>query len=509
MSTPTVLCILDGWGLSSERTANAPLLAQTPNFDRLMATCPNATLVTHGPEVGLPTGQMGNSEVGHTNIGAGRIVPMDLGKIDLAIEDQSFFTNSKILAFADVLRKTGGTAHIMGVISNGGVHAHLSHMLAAIKLFSALDIPIAIHAITDGRDVGPTTAKTYFKILMDNLPQGAQIATIIGRYFALDRDNRWDRVQTAFAAITHAEGSHAQTALTAIDQAYSAEKTDEFIPATVISDYAGLKKNDGLFCLNFRADRVREILAALCDPDFASFDTGLRPKLAAQLGMVSYSDAHDMYFEAAFPKRNVENTLGAWVAKHGKRQYRLAETEKYPHVTFFMNGGRETLYQGEERFMPASPKVATYDLQPEMSASEVTDKFVAAIEANFDLIITNYANPDMVGHTGDLQAAITACEAVDRGLGRVVSALQIAGGRMILTADHGNCEVMLDPVTGGPHTAHTTNLVPAIVVGTTDGTHLSCGKLADIAPSLLHLMGLPVPTEMTGTCLIQNPKRKT
>ncbi len=506
MTKPVVLCILDGWGLSDTKDGNAPALAHTPNFDRLMAHCPNARLITHGPDAGLPSGQMGNSEVGHTNIGAGRVVAMDLGQIDLAIEDKSFFQNPAILDFAAKLKASGGAAHLMGVISDGGVHGHLSHLLAASSLLCDLGIPVLIHAIADGRDVSPSSAAGYFATLQEHLPPAAQICTVIGRYYALDRDNRWERVQTAYSAIAQGAGAKAATAQEVIERAYAEGQTDEFIPASVIGDYAGMRPQDGLLCLNFRADRAREILAALCQPDFAAFDTAPRVTLSAQMGMVSYSDEHDSYLTAAFPKRDIRNTLGAWVSQHGKRQFRLAETEKYPHVTFFMNGGQEVPTAGEDRFMPSSPKVATYDMQPEMSAAEVTERFVAAIEhGGYDLIITNYANPDMVGHTGDLQAAIAACEAVDQGLGRVVEALQRCGGKMIVTADHGNCEMMIDPITGGPHTAHTTNLVPVIGLGLPQGSRLRAGRLADLAPTVLELMDLPKPDEMTGLSLITHP----
>ena len=502
MRKPVVLCILDGWGLSSLTSGNAPALARTPTFDHLMDNYPNSTLITHGPDVGLPKGQMGNSEVGHTNIGAGRVVSMDLGQIDLAIENESFFENINILAFTEALLKSGGTAHLLGLISDGGVHGHLNHMLAATKMLTELGVPVIIHAIADGRDVNPTSASGFFETLEENIPQSSFIGTVTGRYFALDRDNRWDRVQTAFSAITNAAGPKFKNAKDIITHNYNVGLTDEFFPASVIGDYAGLRPEDGLFCLNFRADRAREILAAICQPNFTKFDTGNRPKLTAQLGMVSYSNSHDAYLMSAFPKRKILNTLGSWVAKHDKLQLRLAETEKYPHVTFFMNGGVETPEKGEDRFMPPSPQVATYDLQPEMSETEVTNKFVTAISAGYDLIITNYANPDMVGHTGDLSATITACEAVDKGLSRVIEAVKKSGGAMIIIADHGNCEMMIDPKTGGAHTAHTTNLVPIIAVGTTPYNTIASGCLADVAPTLLQLMNLPSPPEMTGKILL-------
>ena len=501
---PVVLCILDGWGDSATTDGNAPALAATPNFDRLRATCPSAQLITHGPDAGLPSGQMGNSEVGHTNIGAGRVVAMDLGQIDLAIEDQSFFENAAILEFGEALLETGGTAHLMGVVSDGGVHGHINHILAAARLLTSMNVPVAIHAITDGRDVGPSTADQFVPELEAKLPEGARIVTVIGRYYAMDRDNRWERVEQAFWAMVEGRGAAAPSPLEAVTASYQASETDEFIKPTAIAGYRGMKNGDGLFCLNFRSDRAREILAALCQPGFDAFDTGERPTFAAQLGMVEYSDMHNTYLQTAFPKREIVNTLGEWVSKQGKTQFRLAETEKYPHVTFFLNGGVETPYVGEDRFMPASPKVATYDLQPEMASSEVTQSFLEAIGKGYDLIVTNYANPDMVGHTGDLDAAIKACEAVDRGLGQVIEALSAVGGAMIVTADHGNCEVMVDPETGGPHTAHTTNPVPVILFGGPDGAALRQGRLADLAPTLLQLMDIPTPPEMAGTSLLQS-----
>jgi len=388
----------------------------------------------------------------------------------------------------------------MGVVSDGGVHGHVSHLIAAAKACVDAGLEVLIHAITDGRDVAPKSALGYLETLTEALPVGARIVSLSGRYFALDRDNRWDRVQTAFAAMVQADGPVAPSAKAAIDAAYAADKTDEFIPATVMDGYKGARDGDGVFCLNFRADRAREIMAAMGDPGFDGFDAGTRPDWAGVMGMADYSAAHGAYMTTVYPKPEIVNTLGAWVAQAGLRQFRLAETEKYPHVTFFLNGGEETPEAGEDRAMPKSPSVATYDLQPEMSSVEVTDKFIGAIKAGYDLIVVNYANPDMVGHTGDLEAAIAACEAVDTGLGRVLPALEAAGGAMILTADHGNCETMIDPDTGAPHTAHTTNLVPVALIGA-EGT-LNSGRLADLAPTVLALMGLDQPEEMTGQSLI-------
>ncbi|KUJ81066.1 2,3-bisphosphoglycerate-independent phosphoglycerate mutase [Ruegeria profundi] len=499
---PVVLCILDGWGLSNETKANAPYLANTPTFDAMMANGPHATLITHGPDVGLPSGQMGNSEVGHTNIGAGRVVAMDLGQIDLAIEDGTFFENDALQDFIARVKASGGTTHMMGLVSDGGVHGHLNHIVAATKAITDAGVPVALHAVTDGRDVAPKSALSFVAELEDRLPSGAQIVTVCGRYFAMDRDNRWERVAKAYKAMIDGKGRAASSAKEAIEQAYNKSETDEFIEPTVLDGFDGVADGDGFFCLNFRADRAREILRAIGEPSFAEFDTGPRPQLSALIGMVEYSDGHNAYMTTVFPKRDIVNTLGEWVAKQGLRQFRLAETEKYPHVTFFLNGGKETPETGEDRYMPKSPNVATYDLQPEMSSVEVTDKFVEAIEAGYDLIVTNYANPDMVGHTGDLQAAIKACEAVDQGLAQVMAALKKVGGAMIVTADHGNCEVMVDPESGGPHTAHTLNPVPVVLVGGPEGAVLRDGRLSDLAPTLLQLMGLEQPPEMTGKSLL-------
>ena len=498
---PVVLCILDGWGKRAEVAGNAPALANTPNYDRVMAGA-TAELITHGPDVGLPSGQMGNSEVGHTNIGAGRVVAMDLGAIDLAIEDGSFFDNAALVAFADRLKASGKVAHVMGLVSDGGVHGHIVHIQAALKALADRGVRTVLHAITDGRDVAPKSGAGYTRDLIGAMPNGVTIGTVCGRYYAMDRDNRWERVETAYRAMVQGVGVRGDDAVGVIEAAYESAVTDEFVPATVLGGYAGMADGDGVFCLNFRADRAREILAAMGDPAFDGFDVSGRPALD-MLGMVNYSTSHDEYMTTCYPKQKITNALGAWVAAKGLRQFRVAETEKYPHVTFFLNGGIEVPEVGEDRYMAPSPKVATYDLQPEMSAAEVTDAFVGAIEEQYDLIVCNYANPDMVGHTGDIGAAVKACEAVDAGLGRVLAALEAVGGAMIVTADHGNCETMIDPDTGGPHTAHTTNPVPVALVGGPKGARLHNGRLADLAPTLLGLMGLELPPEMTGESLIE------
>ena len=504
MPKPVVLCILDGWGIGPEPAWSAPAQAAVPNFDRLWSQDPHATLVTFGPDVGLPPGQMGNSEVGHTNIGAGRVVTMDLGQIDRALEEGSFGRNATLKGFIETLKASRGRAHLLGLASDGGVHGHIRHLQAAARLIAAEGIPVVVHAITDGRDVSPDSGLGFVTELAGNLPAGASIGTVIGRYWAMDRDRRWERVARASGAILHGTGRPAIDGPEAVAAAHAAGTTDEFIKPSVIAGYAGPQDGDGLFCLNFRADRAREIMSALAQPDFSAYDPGPRPKWASVIGMADYSRAHDTYMGALYPKRAVVNTLGAWVAAHGLRQFRLAETEKYPHVTFFLNGGKEEPEPGEDRYMPASPKVATYDLQPEMSAPEVTERLVAAIRDGYDLIVVNYANPDMVGHTGSLPAAIKACEAVDRGLGAMIAALEAAGGAALICADHGNCDQMWDPETNGPHTAHTLNPVPVIVHGGPAGATLrEGGRLADVAPTVLDLMGLDCPPEMTGTSLIR------
>jgi 2,3-bisphosphoglycerate-independent phosphoglycerate mutase len=498
---PVILCILDGWGLSDRPEQSAPDVAGTPHFDHLMSTCPNATLVTYGPAVGLPEGQMGNSEVGHMNIGAGRVVRMDLGLIDHAIETGAFSENKALRQWVQALPE-GATAHLMGVISDGGVHGHIDHVLAACRTVADMGVRVRLHAITDGRDVPPRSAEGFVDKLVAGLPEGVEVATVTGRYFAMDRDKRWDRVERAWAAMVHGEGEHVDTPEAAIRAARDRDEGDEFVQPTVIGAFEGMEAGDGVFCLNFRADRAREILSALADPEFDGFDVSTRPPLTL-LGMVDYSREHDRFMGAVFPKETVPNTLGHWVAEHGLRQFHCAETEKYPHVTFFLNGGVEAPERGEDRHMPQSPDVATYDLAPEMSAAAVTDAFVEAIGAGYDLIVVNYANPDMVGHTGDLKAAARACEAVDAGLGRVLAALEGTGGAMIVCADHGNCETMVDPDTGKPHTAHTLNPVPVILWGGPEGARLADGKLGDLAPTLLELMGLAPPPEMTGRSLLR------
>jgi len=498
-----MLVVLDGWGWREDKADNAVRQANTPNFDRLWSGCPHAFLRTSGQDVGLPNGQMGNSEVGHLNIGAGRVVMQDLPRIDKAIADGSLATNPMLAAFVGAMRASRGTCHLVGLASPGGVHSHQDHAVALARILTQAGIPVMVHALTDGRDTPPRSASEDMCRLAADLPQGARIGTVIGRYFAMDRDKRWDRVERAWRAIVLAEGDRFSDPIAAVEAAYAQDVTDEFIPPAAIGDYAGMRDGDGVLCFNFRADRVREILAALLDPSFNGFQRPRVPEFTAAVGMTQYSTALDEFLGTLFPPHPMTNLLGQVVAAAGKRQLRTAETEKYAHVTYFLNGGEETPNPGEDRILVASPKVATYDLQPEMSAPELTDKTVAAIErGTYDLIVLNYANPDMVGHTGNLAAAIKAVETVDAGLGRLADAVAKAGGALMVTADHGNCEQMRDPETGAPHTAHTLNRVPVLVQGR-GVKALQDGRLADVAPTLLDLMGLAQPAEMTGHSLLR------
>ncbi len=501
---PVVLCIMDGWGLNPSAEANAVAQADTPNFDRVMAECPSSTLDACGEAVGLPDGQIGNSEVGHMNIGAGRVVWMDLPRINKDIASGAFEKNAALQDFVAKLRMRGGVAHVAGLVSPGGVHSHQDHLVALAKVLTEAGIEVAIHAYLDGRDVPPKSALEYLEKFESGLPKGATIVTVCGRFYAMDRDNRWERVGAAYGAMVFAKGAAFATARDAVEAAYAGGDTDEFVPPSVIGGYEGARDGDGLIFANFRADRAREILSALLDPHFDDFDVGMRPKFGAACGLVEYSERHNEFMDVMYPSEDIVNTLGAYVAAAGKTQFRLAETEKYPHVTFFFNGGEETPNTGETRYMAPSPKVRTYDLAPEMSSGEVTEQLVAAIQSGaHDLIVVNYANPDMVGHTGDLAATMVACASVDRGVGAAIEALDAVGGAMILTADHGNCDMMVDPETGAPHTAHTLNPVPVALIGGPAGAKLrSGGKLADLAPTLLALMGLKQPSEMTGESLL-------
>jgi 2,3-bisphosphoglycerate-independent phosphoglycerate mutase len=508
---PVVLCILDGWGHRTEPADNAVAAARKPNFDRLVATCPQGLIDASELYVGLPAGQMGNSEVGHMNLGGGRVVMQDLPRIDQAIQDGSLAADPTLLAFIDRLKASKGTCHLMGLMSPGGVHSHQDQIAALANIVAASGVPVSVHAFLDGRDAPPRSARGYLAAFLQSLKPGLpiRIGTVDGRFYAMDRDKRWDRVTKAYEALVDARGERAPTPDEAVAQAYAADLTDEFVLPTVIGDYAGMKDGDGVLMGNFRADRAREMLTALLDPMFDGFDRGRLVSFAAALGLVEYSNALNAFLPALFPSVSVAMGLGETVSRAGRKQLRIAETEKYAHVTFFFNGGEETVFDGEERILVPSPKVATYDLKPEMSAPEVTDRLVEAITAQtFDLIVVNYANADQVGHSGVFAAAVKAVETVDGCLGRLMEAVKRVGGCLLVTADHGNVEQMFDAESGQPHTQHTLNRVPALLYnGPADIRSLADGRLADVAPTVLRLMGLAQPAEMTGASLLRTTPR--
>lgn len=506
-SRPVILCILDGWGHREERADNAIAQATLPNWRRFLGQYPHSLLFTSGLEVGLPDGQMGNSEVGHMNLGAGRVVMQDLPRIDVAIADGSLARNPSLLAQIAKVKASGGVMHLLGLLSPGGVHSHQDHMAALAKIVAGAGVPVRVHGFLDGRDTPPSSAKGFVaKFEADVAGCDAKIATLSGRYFAMDRDKRWDRVGLAYDAMALGQGQKAADSQAAIDQSYALGKTDEFVAPTVIGAYAGMNDGDGLLMANFRADRAREILEALVDPAFSGFQRARAAAFSATVGLTEYSSHLQNFMTTLFPAEQLSRILGEVVSDAGLKQLRIAETEKYAHVTFFFNGGREQVYPGEERIMVPSPKVATYDLAPAMSAETVTDELVSAIESNaYDLIVVNFANGDMVGHTGILSAAIAAAETLDRCLGRLETTLKAVGGTMIITADHGNAEQMRDPETGEPHTAHTTGPVDAVLVNPPAWVMgIGDGRLADVAPTVLALLGLPQPQEMTGKILVQS-----
>ena len=503
---PVVLMILDGWGHREDPADNALALAELPNWRRLWAERPHTLIHTEGRHVGLPDGQMGNSEVGHMNLGAGRIVYQDLTRIDAAIEDGSFFANAELRAACAAAREAGGTLHVMGLLSPGGVHSHEAHIFAMLDLAAREGVArVAVHAFLDGRDTPPQSAEPSLRALQDKCAAlgTARIATVGGRYHAMDRDKRWERVHRAWDAIVEAQaGQHAPDALTALAAAYARGENDEFVAPTVLDGAQPMRDGDAVVFMNVRADRARQLTAAFVAENFDGF-AARRPALSRFVCLAEY-DAK-LPAPVAYPPDDLRQTFGELLAAQGMTQLRIAETEKYAHVTFFFSGGREELYPGEERILVPSPRVATYDLQPEMSCPEVTAKLVEAIgSGRFDAIVCNIANPDMVGHTGVLEAAIQAAEAVDVAIGAVEAAVRAAGGALLITADHGNLEMMRDPETGQPHTAHTVGPVPFVYVGERAGARLrGGGALRDVAPTMLDLLGLPQPAEMTGRSLFE------
>jgi len=505
---PMVLAILDGWGYTEAPDHNAIHAAHTPNWDRLWEECPRTWVDTSGIAVGLPSGQMGNSEVGHLNLGAGRVIYQDVTRISKAIEDGEFQQNSALIGAIDAAKAAGGRLHVIGLLSPGGVHALDEHIFAMVRLAASHGVPVRVHALLDGRDMPPRSAQESLRKMQEICAElnanGAdcRIISMIGRYFGMDRDKRWDRVARAWRLMSMAEAEfRAEDALAGLEAAYARGEDDEFVQATLLGEPDHVRDDDAIVFMNFRADRARELTQAFIQDDFDGFERPVRPRLSRYVCLTQYHKDFDT--AVAFPPERPENVLGEYIASLGLSQLRIAETEKYAHVTFFFNGGEEQPFPGEDRELIPSPKVATYDLKPEMSAPEVTDRLVAAIAADrYDLIVVNYANADMVGHSGKFDAAVKAVEALDVCLGRLAEAVRKAGGEMLITADHGNVEQMYDDSTGQPHTAHTTNLVPLVYLGRraelTPG-----GALSDIAPTLLHLMGLEIPPQMTGKPLVR------
>lgn len=505
----TMLMILDGFGDNNNQDGNAIKLAKTPNIDRLMKKYDNTEIATSGLDVGLPEGQMGNSEVGHTNIGAGRIVYQELTRITKSIEDGEFFTNPEFIAAIENCKKNHSKLHILGLVSDGGVHSHIRHLYGLLEMAKRRDFEdVYVHCFLDGRDTPPASAESYVVKLQEKMQEKeiGKIASICGRFYSMDRDKRWERVQKCYDALVNGEGKKASSSVKAIEDSYQKEVFDEFVEPTLICNgdepIATIEKNDSVIFFNFRPDRAREITRALVDTKFDGFET----KKDLNLYYVCFTNYDETMpnVHVAFKKETLHNTFGEYISKLGRTQLRIAETEKYAHVTFFFNGGEEKLFEGEDRILVPSPKVETYDMKPEMSAYEVTDKVIEAIEKDYyDCVILNYANTDMVGHTGNLEAAIKAVEAVDECVGKVVKIVEEKGGNLLITADHGNAEQMIDYATGEPHTAHTTNPVPLILVTQNEKIKLKTGgKLADLAPTMLDLMNLEKPEEMTGESLL-------
>jgi 2,3-bisphosphoglycerate-independent phosphoglycerate mutase len=498
--TPVVLIVLDGWGFRPGREGNAVELGETRTWHRLWAKAPRTLLSASGLAVGLPEGQIGNSEVGHLNLGAGRVVAQDLVRISQTIDSGEFFRLPPLVELCARVKRRGGTLHLLGLIGSGGVHAQDRHLIAAVRLGHLCELPVAIHAWLDGRDTPPQSALAFMQELQDLLaPHGGQavVSTVVGRYYAMDRDRRWDRTKIAYDAMVHGVGDLAPDPVTAIRRAYEAGETDEFVKPRVIAATPRIRPGDGVFCFNFRADRMRQIVRALAVDGFDAFDTGTRPAVDL-VTMTQYDET--LPFPVAFGPIVLSEIVAQVLSERGKTMFRTAETEKYAHVTYFFNGGIETPYPGEERLLVPSQKVATYDLMPEMSAPGVTDVLCTAIDAgHHDFILCNYANGDMVGHSGVLRAAVAAVETVDHCLERVLKSAERRGATLLVTADHGNCELMIDPTTDGPHTAHTTNPVPFLIVGEdVAGPLRHGGALCDVGPTLLRLLEIEPPPEMTG-----------
>jgi 2,3-bisphosphoglycerate-independent phosphoglycerate mutase len=508
--TPTLLLILDGWGAAPEGPGNAVSSAATPNMDALLRDYPGTTLECTGEAVGLPAGQMGNSEVGHLNIGAGRVVNQDIVRIDKAVRDGSFFRNETLNRVMDRVLENGGRLHLMGLVSDGGVHSHQSHLEALLRLAGRKGLSrVAVHAFLDGRDTPPSSGLEYVRRLQQSMREGniGEIATVSGRYYAMDRDQRWERTRLAYEGVVCGSGRRSRDAAQAVQEAYDLGETDEFVVPTVIEDDKGgprapVEDGDAVFLFNFRADRARQLVKSISDAQFSQFERRRVPSLSELATMTQYDRTFDL--QVAFPPQHLSNILGEVCSARNMQQLRIAETEKYAHVTYFFNGGREEPYRGEDRVLIPSPQeVPTYDQKPEMSVYEVAEKLVLQWENGaYDLVVCNFANLDMVGHTGNFEATVRACEAVDECVGRVVSRVRSSGGRIMLTADHGNADVMLD-VGGGRQTAHSQSPVPFILIDPERRLTLrNGGVLGDVAPTILELWGIEQPEEMTGKSLI-------
>ena len=500
---PLMLMILDGFGIAPKDDKNAIWLANTPNLDRYIKECPLTTLEASGMSVGLPDGQMGNSEVGHTNIGAGRVVYQELTRITKAIAEKTFFENEALSRVMDQCKESNQKLHIMGLLSDGGVHSHNTHLYALLEMAKQKGLTeVYVHCFLDGRDVPPDSGLSYVRQLEEKVQEigCGKIASVMGRYYAMDRDNRWDRVEKAYNAIALGKGVAAQSGAAAVEASYSEDILDEFVVPAVVNGGAPVEAGDGIIFFNFRPDRAREITRTFVDDEFAGFE---RTRIPVNFVCMTQYDAAMPNVDVAFRPQELKNTFGEYISEKGLKQLRIAETEKYAHVTFFFNGGVEQVYDGEDRALIASPKVATYDLKPEMSAPEVTEELLRRIDSDlYDVIILNYANCDMVGHTGIMKAAIAAVEAVDTCAGKVIEKMLEKGGRVIITADHGNADKMIAD-DGGAFTAHTTNPVPMILVGEKEPVKLKHGRLCDLAPTMLDLLGLPIPAEMDGVSLIE------
>lgn len=500
---PVILCVLDGWGVPNSSQEAAAYANTTPTLDHILATYPHCLIEASGPDVGLPKGQMGNSEVGHLNLGAGRVVFQDLPRIDKAIEEDQLKDHPDI---QHLIASSPKICHLMGLFSCGGVHSHINHFIALCNILEQHEITCYVHGFLDGRDTPPQSAETYLALFDEHFSNSPfiKLASLCGRYYAMDRDNRWERTSKAYDLLMKGEGKETFDWYDALKESYKDGIEDEFFLPHRAPFFQGIKDGEAIITLNFRADRMRQILRAILIPDFAAFERNLPSHQGIHLGLVTYSHDLTPLLPALFPPEKLENSLGELIAKEGKTQFRIAETEKYPHVTFFFNGGVEHAYEGETRVLIPSPQVATYDLQPEMSAPQVTEKLCEAIKSRaYDFILVNYANADMVGHTGDEEASRQAMQAVDRAIKDVLAATIEVDAVLAVTADHGNIEMLFDVTTGQKHTAHTTNPVPFVLIGAPSNTTLSPGRLADVAPTLLPFLGLSQPQEMTGQSLIQ------